>query len=77
MRIRHLANVADVIEAIGSLRLQEITDKRTNNVSNWKAAGRFPPETYVAIQAELKAIGCRAPIGLWRMIEPKKRSRAA
>jgi len=77
MQNRQLKNVADVIQAIGSLRLQDITGKRSNNVSNWRAAGRFPPETYVAIQVELEAIGCRAPNSLWRMIEPKKRSRAA
>ena len=77
MGTRHPSTVAEVIDVIGSLRLQDITGKRSNNVSNWRAAGRFPPETFVAIQDELKAIGCRAPNSLWRMIEPKKKSRAA
>jgi hypothetical protein len=72
MKIRDLSTADDVIGAIGRLRLQQLTGKRTNNVTNWSAAGRFPPETYVVMQQELRRINCRAPDSLWRMIVPKK-----
>jgi len=68
MRIRRLTTVAEVIDTIGGLRLQEITDRRSNNVTNWRNAGRFPPNTFVVMQAELKRLHCRAPDSLWGMI---------
>lgn len=39
-------------------------------VSNWRKAGRFPPETFLVLTAALRAIGKTAPSTLWSMHEP-------
>jgi hypothetical protein len=47
-----------------------------NSVTNWRMFDRFPPNTYVMIQLELKARGEIAPDYLWGMRNsavPKRR----
>ena len=70
MAIRNLQTAHDVILAIGRPRVIEVTRKRTNNLSNWLASGHFPPETFYVLTLELRRRRCRAPLRLWRMIEP-------
>jgi len=76
MKIRTLSTVDAVIDEIGSLRLQEITGKRSANLTNWRERGRFPPTTFKVMEAELKRLHCRARGSLWSQIEVVK-SRAA
>ena len=38
-------------------------------VSNWRAKQRINPELYLALQAELAAVGKTAPPSLWGMVE--------
>jgi hypothetical protein len=77
MKSRLLKTVEEIVDAIGRERLYEIAECASNNVTNWLAAGKFPPDTYVVIQAELKRLRFSAPLSLWRMREPKKARAAA
>jgi len=76
MKIRRLQNVPQCIEAIGPERVKLLTGKRSQNLTNWKASGFFPPETFVVLTDALRSINCTAPPSLWRMIRPT-RARAA
>ena len=69
--IRECRTVASVIDAIVRERVQRVTKRRSNNLTNWKAAGFFPPEFFLVLQAELRRVNCRARPGLWRMVEPR------
>lgn len=76
MKIRRLKTVLEIITVIGRARLYEMLGCTSQQVTNWIRAGRFPPNTYVAISTELDARGCDASDRLWGMIE-HKRARAA
>lgn len=67
-----LTTVTQVVDAVGRDRIYEITGKASANVTNWIAAGFFPPTTYVVIKNELRLIGRSAPDRLWRMIKEKR-----
>jgi len=72
MKIRRLQTVPDVIDALGPDRVRALTGKRSNNLTNWKASGFFPPETFLVLTDALRSLGCAAPPSLWRMIRPAK-----
>jgi hypothetical protein len=67
MKIRQLSSVAEVVEAVGRERLIAITGRTTQHVTNWIAADRFPPTTYLIITKELQAKRCKARASLWGM----------
>jgi hypothetical protein len=77
MAIRQLQTPDQVVDVIGRDRVMAITQKRTNNVTNWLSSGHFPPETFFVMDLELRKKRCRAPLKLWRMIEPLREARAA
>jgi hypothetical protein len=74
-----LETASEVIDAVGGTGEAAVlvaaaapTGKCTaQSVSNWRAAGRFPPQTYLVFSAALSAIGKSAPPSLWSMYEPK------
>ena len=73
--------VEDVINALnGPAAVAEITSSKGNAVYNWRAANKFPTDTYLLIQSELRARGLVAPDYLWPMRQPavikRKRIRA-
>lgn len=74
--IQKLRTVAQVIEAIGRERVQRITKRRSNNITNWKASGRFPPDTFLLLQGELQRVNCRAPAALWGITETRSQRAA-
>jgi len=76
MKIRDLTTVEEVVEAIGRDRLRDITDRESPHVSNWLAAGFFPPTLYEIMRLELIRIDARAPSSLWRQEQPPKELRA-
>lgn len=39
-------------------------------VGNWRAFGKFPSHSYLAINAALEKCGCSAPDRLWTMTKP-------
>jgi len=51
----------------GDRAVGEITGRTRKAANNWRAFGRFPADTYVAMQAALKKLGHTAPASLWRM----------
>lgn len=56
---------------LGGRRLQQLTDRASNNVTNWRTAHRFPPDTFLIITGELGRIGYEAPPRLWNIRAPK------
>lgn len=68
---RDLKTAEDVIDALGGLpALAKLTGRKDSGVPwNWKAAGRFPPNTFLLMQGALRARGYRAPAELWGMLE--------
>jgi hypothetical protein len=77
MKNRELRTVDEVIDAIGGKRLQQITGRRSANITNWRERGRFPPHTFFVMTSELKRKRLCAPLKLWSQIEPAAIDRAA
>jgi|KBSMisStaDraftv2_1062788.scaffolds.fasta_scaffold171842_5 hypothetical protein len=73
----NIASVEDVIDALnGNVAVAEITSASLTAVYNWRAAGKFPADTYLLIQDELRARGRVAPDHLWPMRQPARIMRA-
>jgi len=63
-----ISTVEDTIEALGgNAAVAEITSNTINAIYNWRAAGKFPADTYLLLQNELKSRGRIAPDSLWSM----------
>lgn len=77
----NINRVTDVVDALGGIPVVcEMMGTTRNAVYNWIANGVFPTDTYLLIQAELKARNLVAPDHLWPMrkaIQPKKKNRTA
>ena len=64
-----LATTAEVIESIGGVpAVARLTSRNHDAAERWKYQKHFPPDTYLVMQAELKARGLTAPPSLWRMV---------
>lgn len=69
--MQELSSTSEIIEALGGIGpTATLTHRNYNAVSNWKALGRFPPNTADAMRDALAKRGFTAPRSLWRMIEP-------
>lgn len=67
-----LETSAAVIDALGgTAAVARLANKAMQTVSNWRSRG-FPSDTFLLLQAALKAQGRTAPAALWRMEEPRK-----
>ena len=67
----NITSVEDVIDALGgNVMVAEITSASLTAVYNWRAAGKFPADTYLLLQDELRARGRVAPDYLWPMRQP-------
>lgn len=65
-RIIQLGTPAEVIYILGGNQMvATLTNRKTQHVSNWKAFGRLPSETYLVLSARLAAIGYAAGPELW------------
>lgn len=63
-----LNSTDEVIDALGGTsKVANLAGVIPQAVSNWRAAGSFPPDTYVLLKAALKKNGKSAPDSLWRM----------
>ena len=61
----------DIIDTLGgNVPVARLTSSTPKAVSNWRAANRFPSNTFLIIKAELMRIGASAPDHLWSMREP-------
>lgn len=66
----------DVIDALGgTAAVARLLGRSMTVVSNWKAGGCFPSNTYVVFQGALAQAGRSAPDSLWRMVEPAPAAR--
>lgn len=61
-----LTTAGDIIKALGGpTAVARLTGKRPQNVVNWRAAGRLPPDTFLIIGDALAKQGKEAPASLW------------
>ena len=68
-----LNTAGQVIDELGgTTATATLTGKRAQNVSNWRASGRLPPDTFLVMQDALSARGKRAPAALWGIREPER-----
>jgi len=75
MSLRPLDSAAEVCEVLGVSKIAKITLRNYRVAHNWKRFGRFPPNTFTAMQAALEAAGYTAPSSLWGMVpsdEPRE-----
>ena len=73
-----LACADDVIDALGgTAETARITGRSQQAISNWRARGSLPPETYLVMQAALAEIGLEAPPAVWRMDAPSSQAQGA
>lgn len=76
LRFRNLNTVDEIIDELGGTavvaRLTTTKERvrHMQHVSNWRAAGFFPSDTYLIITAALKERRCTASASLWRIAEP-------
>lgn len=67
--MRELSTAGKVIEALGGVRaVADITGRKYPAAFNWKMAGKFPPNTFVAMQDALRDKRYTAPHSLWGMV---------
>lgn len=79
--MENIKTASDVIDAFGgNATASRVLGVGYNSICNWKAYGRFPADTYLLMQGELKTRGFVAPDNLWRMRKrgpvKKKKARA-
>ena len=66
--IESLTTASDVIDALdGTTAVARIAGRKPQHVTNWRASGRFPPNTYLVITEALREKGKSAPASLWGM----------
>ncbi len=71
MSDHELSTAEQVLDELGGFdAVAELTGANRKAVTNWKYFNAFPSRTYVALTAELKRRGKKAPASLWKMAEP-------
>lgn len=72
MKARELQTAGDVIDALGgTAETARLTKRKSQHVSNWRAAGRLPPKTFLIVKKELAARGLTAPSRVWGIEQPE------
>ena len=65
-----MTTTTDIIDALGGTHaVARLTSSSPTAVSNWKATGVFPSNTYLLLKQELVRCGITAPDNLWSMRE--------
>jgi len=63
----------EVVDALGGTKaVAELTRRKDSAVSNWRTAGKFPPNTYLLLKAALSDKNKGAPDALWSMAEAER-----
>jgi hypothetical protein len=76
--MRCLETTDEVIDFLGGNKaVSEATGRGSQAISNWRSRGKFPPETFLVLQALLKARRVKAPASLWGIEEPSRNPQAA
>lgn len=72
MPSRELQTAGEVIDALGgTAATARITGRKDQHVSNWRAAKKLPADTFLILQAELRARELDAPPSLWGIRAPE------
>ncbi len=83
MKIRRLKTASDVINAFGGpqptaqLTCTPQKPRDSRHVCNWRKANKFPADTFLVCQTELRRLGFEAPPSIWGMAVPARAMRAA
>ena len=71
--MRELHSAAEVIDALGgTAATARIAGRKDQHVSNWRASGRLPADTFLILQAELRERTLSAPPSIWGIREPEQ-----
>jgi hypothetical protein len=66
-----LQTVEAIIDALGgTAATARLTGRKANHVSNWRSTKRFPANTYLIMQQELRSVGKAARPEHWGIKEP-------
>lgn len=77
MTTPQLNTTDDVIDALGgTTEVAKLARRSQQAVSNWRSRlrGKFPAETYLILTQALKQKKLSAPLALWGIEEPQRRS---
>lgn len=70
---QELTTTAEVIEALGGVAtVASLTGRKYGAAFNWKGFVKFPADTFVVMQAELRLRGFAASPALWGMVLPSR-----
>ena len=68
--MKRLQTADDVIDALGGTSAtSRLTGASIQAVSNWRATGRLPANTFIILSKALKRIDARASPSLWGIME--------
>jgi hypothetical protein len=58
---KRLHTAEEIVDAIGGTAATALlTERKMQHVSNWKASGRLPPDTFMIVKKELERRGFTA-----------------
>lgn len=61
-----LSTATAVIDELGGTKATaDLTGRRMQHVTNWRAAGRLPADTFLIVSEALKKKNAAAPAALW------------
>ncbi len=70
-QMEHLETARAVIDKLGgTTAVSHLTRRKPQHVTNWKASGRLPPDTFLIMRQALQLAGATAPTALWGIVEP-------
>ena len=73
MMTRDLQTAGEVIDALGgTAATARIAGRKDQHVSNWRASGRLPADTFLILQAELRDRDLNAPPSIWGIREAEQ-----
>ena len=75
MPCRDLQTAGEVIDALGgTAATARLVGRKDQHVSNWRASGRLPADTFLIIAELLKEKNATAPPSVWGIREPERAS---
>lgn len=73
-----LETASEVIDTLGgTTAVARLAGRKAQHVTNWRASGRLPADTFLIMKAELDTRGMSAPSSLWGIVEPTKARESA
>lgn len=73
MQARELKTVDQVIDALGgTTAAATFTGRKVQHVSNWRAYGKLPSNTFLTVSQELERLGFKAEPEIWGIQSPER-----